>query len=200
MYELLILTRLMHGPQHGYLIAKVANDIIDPGTNISLGTLSPLLAKLEQAGYMRSRAEEHNAAQSHRQSRTYEITPLGRVRFHQLMMDTASNLGDYQRVFQLLKVPYMEFLQPRERLHLLNHYINYCETRILFVQSEMQDLLQMDPHVRLISPSGLAATVDMMEHQVDQWQGEVGWARRLPERGGAGREPDPAGVSAGRAT
>ncbi|HKV02739.1 MAG TPA: PadR family transcriptional regulator [Ktedonobacteraceae bacterium] len=196
MYELLILTRLMHGPQHGYLIAKVANDIIGPWAKISLGTLYPLLAKLEQAGYIRSLAEEHNAAQSHRQSRTYEITPLGRVRFHQLMMDTASNMGDYQRVFQLLKVPYMEFLQPRERLHLLNHYINYCETRILFVQSEMQDLLQMDPRVRRISSSGLAATVDMMEHQVDQWQGEIDWARRLRERVVASIEADPAGISA----
>src|SRR5258708_4664970 len=200
MYELLIPTGLMHGPKNGYLIARVANDIIDPGTNISLGTLSPLLAKLEQAGYMRSRAEEHNAAQSHRQSRTYEITSLGRVRFHQLMMDTASNLGDYQRVFQLLKVPYMEFLQPRERLHLLNHYINYCETRILFVQSEMQDLLQMDPRVRRTSPSGLAATVDMMEHQVDQWQGEIDWARRLRERVVASIEADQAGISARGAT
>src|SRR5258708_8328835 len=100
MYELLILTRLMHGPQHGYLIAKVANDIIGPWAKISLGTLYPLLAKLEQAGYIRSLAEQHNAAQSHRQSRTYEITSLGPVRFHQLMMDTASNLQDYHHKFQ----------------------------------------------------------------------------------------------------
>ena len=71
---------------------------------------------------------------------------------------------------------------------------------ILFVQSEMQDLLQMDPRVRRISPSGLAATVDMMEHQVDQWQGEIDWARRLRERVVAGIEANPAESSAGGAT
>ncbi len=52
MYELIILSLLMNGPLHGYLIAKITNDIIGPWAKVSNGTLYPLLAKLEKSGYI----------------------------------------------------------------------------------------------------------------------------------------------------
>src|SRR6266487_198993 len=50
MYELLILSLLMHWSLHAYRIAKIGNDIIGPEEQISTGTLSSLLSKLVQAG------------------------------------------------------------------------------------------------------------------------------------------------------
>ena len=39
MYELIILSLLARWPLHGYLIAKIANDITGPYTRISSGRL-----------------------------------------------------------------------------------------------------------------------------------------------------------------
>ena len=50
MYELLVLSLLMHWPLHAYRIAKIGNEIIGPEEQISTGTLSSLLNRLVQAG------------------------------------------------------------------------------------------------------------------------------------------------------
>jgi len=45
-YELIILGTLMVGPFHGYLIAKIMQNILGPYGKISAGRLYPLLTKL----------------------------------------------------------------------------------------------------------------------------------------------------------
>src|SRR5262249_29754076 len=50
MYELLVLSLLMHWPLHAYRIAKISNDIVGPEERISTGTLSTLIGKLTHAG------------------------------------------------------------------------------------------------------------------------------------------------------
>ncbi len=186
MYELLVLALLMHGPWHGYLITKIANDMIGPWAKISPGTLYPLLARLEQAGLIVALPQEE-ASRSQRQSHRYAITPAGRRRFHILMMDTSSNLGDYPRIFHL-KAVHLGFLSPRERLHLANHYINYCERTILHMQSEAQDMQRMQSEGQDMQreasddPAFTAAVVDILQHLAQQEQGELDWARRVRER------------------
>ena len=44
MYELLVLSLLMHWPLHAYKIARMANNIIGPEEQMSRGTLPSLLA------------------------------------------------------------------------------------------------------------------------------------------------------------
>jgi DNA-binding PadR family transcriptional regulator len=101
MYELIILSLLMRWPMHGYLIVKVTNDQIGPWAKISSGTLYTILSRLEQTGLIAVMPQEKGAHSSRgdRHSRTFMITGEGRKRFHQLMMDTSSNLGDYQKNF-----------------------------------------------------------------------------------------------------
>jgi DNA-binding PadR family transcriptional regulator len=53
MYELIVLSLLIHWPVHGYLIAKISNDIIGPWEKVSKGTMYSLLAKLERAGLVK---------------------------------------------------------------------------------------------------------------------------------------------------
>lgn len=176
MYELLVLALLMHGPWHGYLITKIANEMIGPWAKISPGTLYPLLARLEQTGLIVALPREE-ASRSQRQSHRYAITPAGQRRFHILMMDTSSNLGDYPRIFHL-KAVHLGFLLPRERLHLANHYINYCERTILHMQSEAQDMQRGAGD----NPTFTAAVVDILQHLAQQEQGELDWARQVRER------------------
>jgi len=195
MYELLVLALLMHGPWHGYLITKIANEMIGPWAKISPGTLYPLLTRLEQCGLIEALPPEE-ASHSQRQAHRYTITPAGRRRFHTLMLDTSSNLGDYPRIFHL-KAVHFQFLSPRERLYLTDHYINYCERTILHMQSEAQDMRRMQSEAALPqqetddSAAFTDAVVDMLQHLATQEQGELAWVRKVRERAVAAAEAEP---------
>ena len=176
MYELIILSLLMRVPLNGYHIAKIANDIIGPWAKISNGTMYPLLTRLEQTGLIALANEEQDREQRERQARIFIITDEGRKRFYQLMMDTSSNIGDYQRIFHL-KVPCLNFLQPGECLYLLNHYINYCQACILHVKAESENLvheIEDSPYREL--------SLQVMQHRAELWQVEVDWTMRLREK------------------
>ena len=181
MYELIILSFLMRSPMHGYLIARIINDMIGPYARFSNGRLYPLLAKLEEEGLIVAYTEITDTYKGERQLRSYQITEEGRKRFHDLMMDTTSNPGDYQRIF-LHKVPYLEFLKPTERVYLIDHYFNYCKAHVLHLTAEMEDLAQKD-HMSL---SQLDATLNVMQHLIDQWKLELNWANCLHEIDQAG--------------
>src|SRR5690348_10770728 len=115
MYELIILSQLMLRPAHGYMIASIINDMIGPYARISNGRMYPLLAKLEKSGLIAPYTEVPAGTLGDRQLRTYQITEAGRSRFRELMLDTTSNPGEYQKIFQQ-KVAMLEFLKPSERL------------------------------------------------------------------------------------
>ncbi len=177
-YELLILARLMYGPQHGYLIAKVTSDAVGPWAKVSPGTLYPVLAKLVRAGLI---AEIGEAPSSRRDPRTYAITATGRERFRTLMLDTETNPGDYRRRFHL-KVPTLGFLNPDERQQLFEHYGDYCRTAIRYLDREARLLEQYGPESGAIDKAGIAAAVDLMAHQAAQWRAELEWSARLRDR------------------
>ena len=179
MYELIILALLMRMPMHGYLIVKITNDQIGPWAKISSGTLSTILNKLEQTGLIAVISQESDAARSGRHLRTYMITEEGRKRFHQLMMDTSSNLGDYQKFFQY-KMVFLDLLRPDERVLLMNHYLNYCQITILHLQTEMDGLVhELADHP---SPAFLENILRVMQHVVQQWQAEFDWVKSVREQ------------------
>src|ERR1700686_4266411 len=91
LYEFILLAQLMNGPAHGYLIAKIINDIIGPFARISYGRLYPLLAKLEENGLIAADIDTASRKQRDRQLRIFSITDAGRMRFQLLMNDTGLN-------------------------------------------------------------------------------------------------------------
>src|SRR2546425_12626902 len=101
MYEFLILSQLMKNSAHGYLIAKIINDIIGPYARVSNGRLYPLLAKMEKDGLIAVRTEPATTTPGDRQLRVYQITEAGRKRWRAMMMDTTLNPGEYQKLFPL---------------------------------------------------------------------------------------------------
>jgi len=177
MYELIILSILMREPAHGYLIASIINDIIGPYAKISNGRLYPLLSKLEELGMIVTVDRMFKTSKGERNVRSYEITDEGRERFHELMMDTTSNPGDYRLIF-LQKVTVMLFLKPAERLYLIDHYINYCQAHVLHLTAEGEDL-QVGKH---LSPAHLSATLKVMQHMIEQWRLELEWVKSLREQ------------------
>ncbi len=188
MYELIVLSLLMRLPFHGYLIVKITNDMIGPWAKISSGTLYPLLSRMEQAGLIALATPEKQATPGERPMRTFSITDEGRKRFHQLMMDMSSNLGDYQRIFRY-KMGFMDLLRPQERLLLINHYINYCQTSILHTQTERDNLVfELSD---LPDQQFLTNVTSTMDHIVRQTQAELDWVRGLREREIARAESPP---------
>jgi DNA-binding PadR family transcriptional regulator len=181
MYELIILSFLIRSPMHGYLIARIINDMIGPYARFSNGRLYPLLAKLEEEGLIVAYTQPMDTHKGERQLRCYQITEEGRKRFHDLMMDTTSNPGDYQRLF-LHKVPFLEFLKPAERMYVIDHYVNFCQAHILHLTAEKEDLAQRN-HISL---SQLNVTLNVMQHMIDQWKLELDWANSLLEENLAG--------------
>ena len=176
MYELIILSLLMRMPMHGYLIVKITNDQIGPWAKISSGTLSTILNKLEQTGLIAVISAENDLPRSGRHLRTYMITEEGRKRFHQLMMDTSSNLGEYQKFFHH-KLVYVDLLRPDERLLLINHYINYCHTIILHTQTEMESIVH--ELADRPDPVFLENVLRIMKHTEQLWQAEFDWASNI---------------------
>jgi DNA-binding PadR family transcriptional regulator len=188
MYELIVLSLLMRSPFHGYLIVKIVNDMIGPWAKISSGTLYPLLGRMEQAGLIAVVTTESQAVPGERPTRTFMITEEGRKRFHQVMMDMSSNLGDYQKTFRY-KMGFIDLLQPQERLLLFNHYINYCQTSILHLQTERAGLNH--ELSQQTQPLFLANVLRVMEHVERQLQAELDWVRDLREQEIAQREALP---------
>lgn len=193
MYELIVLSLLMRGPMHGYLIVKITNDMIGPWAKISSGTLYPLLNRMVQTGLISEIAPQNKGMLSKaRPTRTFTITEEGRKRLHHLMMDMSSNLGDYPNIFRY-KMAFIDLVQPRERLLLFNHYINYCQTSILHMQTEMANLKyeltgQQNTHF-------LNNVLKVVEHVEQQLQGELAWVKDLREQELARMESLPANAS-----
>lgn len=178
-YELIILSILMRGTAHGYLISKIINNIFGPYTKISNGRLYPLLAKLQNEGLIQTASEQEctiQNVQSERHARSYTVTEAGRQRFHALMMDTTSNPGDYQRFFWH-KAQMLKYVQPKERIYLVEHYLNYCQTHILHLIAKREDIANLsNDHLDFDSRQALLGT---MQHMIDIWQLELSWAQQL---------------------
>lgn len=171
LYELIILSILMGWSFHGYVIAKIINDIIGPFAKASTGRIYPLLNQMERDGLVVS-----VEVQEGRSQRVYSITDHGRKRFHQLMMDTSSNPKGYQELFWY-KVTALQYLEPAERLHLIDHYITYCQAHILHLNSQVREF--HEEQQEFWGETQGEAFLSLMGQRVRSWELEVAWARDL---------------------
>lgn len=187
MYELIILALLMYQPFHGYLIAKIINDIVGPYARVSNGRLYPLLAKLEKEGLITFAGETNHDRLKSRPVQRYRITEPGRQRFYQLIMDVSSNPGDYQRLFNF-KAGMLDLISWEDRLKLIDHYINYCHNQIFHIQTEKTDMETNTEIPKEIMP--VERIIEMMAHRLKQWQLELEWAKQLREQELARLEQD----------
>ncbi|GHO87141.1 PadR family transcriptional regulator [Dictyobacter formicarum] len=181
MYELLVLALLMRWPLHAYLIADITNSIMGPWEKISRGSLSGLLAKLEHSGMIEQGDPALVPFPPTRPARVFAITAAGRERFFQLMMDTTSNPGNYQRIFRL-KALHLEFLPPKDQLFLVDHYLYYCQTAAHYLREEAQDMKTNALKRETSSEMLRASALDLMATAAEQWELERAWAQRLRER------------------
>ncbi len=181
MYELLVLALLMHWPLHAYRIVKIANEIIGPEEQISTGTLSSLLAKLERAGQI-SPADPGTAPfPADRPSRVFAITTAGRERFLELMLDTSSHPGTYRRLFHI-KALHLEFLPLESQLFLVEHYLAHCKQVLRSKHADAQDVAGSPLKREHMSAALQEGAMALMRLKTEQWQLELAWGQALRER------------------
>lgn len=172
MYELIILSLLMRNPAHGYLIARVINDIIGPVARASNGRIYPLLARLVESGLVQITEEEAEG----RQTRTYAITEAGRRRFHALMTETEVSPREYQELFSF-KVTVFALISPAERRSLIQHYREFCLAHIRHLQGALQMLAQGGREGP--PPAHAANLLSVLQHRLHQWELEANWTESL---------------------
>jgi len=98
------------------------------------------------------------------------------------MLDTTSYLGEYQKVF-LQKVAYFSFLQPEERLQLIEHYIGYCQSLVSYGTARAEELAQSGTESPIqMTSAQLADLLTGMQHKIHQYQQELLWAEELREQ------------------
>ena len=141
----------------------------------------PLLRQLEADHLIASVENPEMQLHDKRPVHAYHITERGKARFRDLMLDTTSNPGDYQKVF-LYKVAGLEFLQSFERIQLIEHYINFCQTHLLYLTSKGKEMEQRYPQGKLpLEPERIHSSLNVLSHVAEQWQKELDWAKQLRE-------------------
>jgi len=181
MYELLVLSLLMHWPLHAYRLAKIANEIIGPEEQISTGTLSTLLNKLEQAELIAIAEPGSSPFLTDRPSRVLAITSKGRERFRELMMNTTSHSGTHRRLFHI-KALNLEFLPVEQQLYLVEHYLNHCRQILRLKQMDTLDVAG-NPRKQEHMSSALRETAfALMQLKIEQWRLELVWGETLREQ------------------
>lgn len=182
MYELLVLSLLMKFPLHAYLIAKISNDTIGPWEQVSRGTLSTLLNKLDEAGLIQEADPGLVPFPTDRPSRTFEITNKGSDRFFELMMDTQKNLGNYQKIFHIKSIN-LDFLREEDQLYLVNHYIKYCQKAIDHIKAQQLEFDENPEPMRSIKDTSFYRNIESLMHlNAKQWNLERQWASHLKEQ------------------
>lgn len=181
MYELLVLSLLMHWPLHAYRLAKIANEIVGPEEQFSTGTLSTLLSRLVQVGLITPADPGTTPFPSDRPSRVFAITPTGRERFFELMQDTTSHPGAYRRFFHI-KALHLAFLPLESQLFLVEHYLAHCRQVLRSKQADTQDVANHPLKQEHMSPALREAAFVLMRLKTGQWQLELAWGQSLREQ------------------
>jgi DNA-binding PadR family transcriptional regulator len=174
MYELLVLGRLARTPMHGYMIAKVIENIIGPNRRMQWGALYPVLSRLEQEGLIR--AEEEDPEADGRARKVYAITDAGRRRLHDLLMDTERHAGEYDSVF-CHKVALFSLLSVEERLRLSRHYAVFAQQNLDHLERRCREMCENN-----LPSDARADILEVMNHRITYWKDERVWAEGLIAR------------------
>jgi PadR family transcriptional regulator PadR len=78
--DLLVLTTLAGGPQHGYGIAAHIQSISDDVLRVEEGSLYPALHRMEHLGWIRA---EWQTTENNRRARLYRLTRAGQKRLEE---------------------------------------------------------------------------------------------------------------------
>jgi DNA-binding PadR family transcriptional regulator len=173
-YELIILSLLMRGATHGYVIAGVVNDVIGPFARASNGRIYPLLAKLEADGLIA--VHEESTSDGGRVARSFSITEAGRARFRALMLDMGASPREYRDLFAFKVTAFAE-VTGADRILILQHYVDFAQAHVRHLEGQARDLAPATSYGHTAAQRRRFGSV--FDHLVSVWQHESAWATAL---------------------
>lgn len=168
MFELFILSKLLHRPMHGYLIQTILNSALGPARRVSWGTLYPLIRRLERNGFIVATDADANDPRGKRQ---YRANEAGRARFIGLM-NSRSGLGNNSPDSFRIKLGCFGHLDDEVRLQIITDYRCY----LLSVRSHIESMTERIFNEGDPFPEEKRFALLALEHQRIVTQSEIDWA------------------------
>lgn len=106
--------------------------------SVNYGAIYPLLRRLEERGEIATLTTDQTEAGPSR--KTYCITPKGRQRWHQKMMDHPQESWVNSRSRFFIKFFFFSNLEQAERIQLLQHRLSVCQLRLETLEVEHEPL------------------------------------------------------------
>ena len=128
MLELATLGLLLQEPLHGYRLKQQLEIFMSGCISANYGSIYPLLKRLEEGGEIVTLGEEGGEAGSNR--KIYTITDQGRDRWREKMLAHPQESWVNSRSRFLIKFVFFKYLQPAERIKLLEHRLMVSKLRL----------------------------------------------------------------------
>lgn len=174
MYELFILSKLLHRPMHGYLIHTILNFAIGPSRRLSWGTLYPLIKKLERNGCI---AAVDRSGDDPRGKVRYRTTEAGRIRLLELINGGGGFNAQAPEMFRI-KLGCFGHLSRAARVAVMKDYRSRLD-QIIAHSTAMIDRVETEPNLR--SEEKTFALL-ALEHQKSGAEFEANWVDSLLRR------------------
>ncbi|MGB3262748.1 MAG: PadR family transcriptional regulator [Microcoleus sp.] len=133
MLELSALGLLQWQPLHGYRLKQLLELFMSSYISVNYGAIYPLLKRLEERGQISVIAEEAGDAGSPR--KIYGITAKGRELWRQKMLEHPKESWVNSGSRFKIKFFFFGYLEPAERLKLLEHRLRVCYIRQEYIES-----------------------------------------------------------------
>lgn len=127
MLELATLGLLQGKPLHGYRLKQQMELFMSGCISINYGAIYPLLKRLEERCLIQVWIEDDGSSASRK---IYSITEAGRVRWKDKMLEHPCESWVHSRSRFMIKFFFFSYLQPSERLKLLEHRLMVCRLRL----------------------------------------------------------------------
>ncbi len=167
MYELFILSKLMHRPMHGYLIQSILNSAIGPVRRMSWGTLYPLMKRLEENGYILAVEE---AKDDPRGKKRYLTTDKGRIRFLELMNEPSEPNANSADLFRI-KVGCFGHLDSKAQKRIVKDY----RSSLVQVVSHSESMTERVTGETNLSAHERRFALLALDHQKAVAESEIRW-------------------------
>jgi DNA-binding PadR family transcriptional regulator len=138
MLELATLGLLQREPLHGYRLKQQLELFMSSSISVNYGAIYPLLRRLEERGEIATLASDQTETGPSR--KTYCITPKGRERWYEKMMEHPHESWVNSRSRFFIKFFFFGNLEQVERIKLLEHRLSVYQLRLENLEVEQLPL------------------------------------------------------------
>lgn len=161
MLELSTLGLLLSEPLHGYRLKQKLELFMGCCISVNYGAIYPLLKRLEKRGEIATLIDSTEATSR----KTYCITAKGRSRWREKMLEHPHESWVNSRSRFTIKFFFFGYLEPDERIILLQHRLKICQLRQATLEVEA---IPLDNHY---ASTAWQRALDTLSSEVE-WLGE----------------------------